>query len=92
VKEAEEKIEQLTEYWYAPSLGLYLKFVFYNVGEGTTISRIFHLNRTEPDPALFRVPNGFTNRTSDCPAPAGASESYSTIDGNWRLTGAWAKS
>jgi hypothetical protein len=91
VKEDEGKIEQLTEHWYAPSLGLYLKFIFYRVGEGTTTSRILHLNRTEPDPALLRVPDGFTSRTGECPAPAGASDSYSTIDGNWRLTGAWAE-
>jgi hypothetical protein len=91
VKEQEGKIEQRTEHWYAPGLGLYLKFVFYHVGEGTTTSRIFNLNRAEPDPALFRVPDGFTSRSSDCPAPPGAAESYSTIDGNWRLTGAWAE-
>jgi hypothetical protein len=91
VRKEEDQIEQIYEHWYASSLHLDLLQVFYRPDEGKSAQRIFNLNMAEPDPALFQVPEGFTSRTSYCPAPPGASESYSTIDGNWRLTGAWAE-
>jgi hypothetical protein len=91
VREKEGKVELIYEHWYAPSLHVNLLQVTYGGDLGKTTHRIFNLKMDEPDAALFQIPDGFTSRSSDCPAPPGAAESYSTIDGNWRLTGAWAE-
>lgn len=68
LKETEGKIEQYVEYWYAPSLDLYLMEVFCTANVGKTTGRIFNLNMGEPDAALFRVPAGMTIK-DDGPTP-----------------------
>jgi hypothetical protein len=73
LKEVEGRVEQFTEYYYAPSLDLYLLDVFFKAGEGKSTSRIFDLHRVEPDPSLFQVPGGMTVK-EDSPVPTAKSE------------------
>lgn len=73
VREKEGKVELIYEHWYAPSLHIDLLQAVYGGDLGKTTDRIFNLKMDEPDAALFQVPEGFTTKTSDCPATPASS-------------------
>jgi hypothetical protein len=47
------------EYWYSEELRINLMVKHNDPRSGTATLRVTHLSRTEPDPALFRVPEGY---------------------------------
>jgi hypothetical protein len=68
LKETEGRIQQYVEYWYAPSLDLYLMEVMCSADIGKTTWRTSNLSLGEPDPALFQVPAGMSIK-DDGPTP-----------------------
>ena len=47
------------EMWYSPELQVNLSVTRKDPREGTQVIQLVDLNRTEPDPATFQVPEGF---------------------------------
>lgn len=47
------------EFWYSPELEVNLAIIRKDPREGTQNIRVGELSRTEPDPALFKIPSGF---------------------------------
>lgn len=47
------------EFWYSPDLQVNLSITRKDPREGTQVIRVNDLSRSEPDPALFKVPNGY---------------------------------
>ncbi len=47
------------EFWYSPDLQVNLTITRKDPREGTQTVRLSDVSRTEPDPALFKVPAGF---------------------------------
>lgn len=47
------------EFWYFPDLQINLSVTRKDPREGTQVIRVSDLSRSEPDPALFKVPPGF---------------------------------
>jgi hypothetical protein len=48
------------EFWYSPDLQTNLSVTRKDPREGTQVIRLVDLSRTEPDPALFQLPPGFS--------------------------------
>ncbi len=47
------------EFWYSPDLQVNLSITRKDPREGTQVVRVSELSRSDPDPALFKVPDGF---------------------------------
>jgi hypothetical protein len=56
------------EYWYSQDLRINLMIKHSDARKGTTTMTVAQVTRTEPDPALFEIPEGYTHFG----APAGA--------------------
>jgi len=52
-------IEIVSEKWYSPELQLNIMTRHSDPRFGETTYRLTNINRTEPDPSLFRVPDGY---------------------------------
>jgi hypothetical protein len=52
-------VTTVSEYWVAPSLDLYLYTKESGPGDTDSISEIKDLSTDEPDPALFKIPDGY---------------------------------
>jgi len=48
------------EFWYSPDIQVNLLVTRKDPREGTQVIRVVNLSRSEPDPAMFQVPTGFT--------------------------------
>jgi hypothetical protein len=48
------------EFWYSPELQVNLAITRKDPREGTQVIRVHEVSRSEPDPSLFKVPDGFT--------------------------------
>jgi|SRR5580658_492217 hypothetical protein len=48
------------EFWYSPELQVNLAITRNDPREGTQVVRVHEVSRSEPDPNLFRVPEGYT--------------------------------
>lgn len=48
------------EFWYSPDLQVNLAITRKDPREGTQVIRVQEVSRSEPDPSLFKVPDGFT--------------------------------
>ncbi len=55
-----KEIQSTVESWYAPDLHLAMVTIVDKPALGKTTYRFTHVSRAEPDPALFRIPDGFT--------------------------------
>ena len=49
------------EYWYSQDLRINLMIKHSDPRKGTTTMTIAQVTRTEPDPALFEIPEGYTH-------------------------------
>ena len=58
------------EFWYSPDLQVNLKVTRKDPREGTQVIRVVDLSRSEPDPAMFKVPAGYVVVDSRGPAKA----------------------
>ena len=47
------------EFWYSPDLQVNLAITRKDPREGTQVIRVSEITRSEPDPAMFKVPSGF---------------------------------
>ncbi len=47
------------EFWYSPELQVNLAITRKDPREGTQVIRVHEITRSEPDPALFKVPDGY---------------------------------
>jgi hypothetical protein len=47
------------DFWYSPDLQINLSVTRKDPREGTQAIRVVDLSRSEPDPAMFKVPAGF---------------------------------
>jgi hypothetical protein len=47
------------EFWYSPELQVNLAITRKDPREGTQVVRVYEVSRSEPDPSLFKVPDGF---------------------------------
>jgi hypothetical protein len=47
------------EFWYSPELQVNLAITRNDPREGTQVVRVHEVSRSEPDPGLFKVPDGF---------------------------------
>jgi hypothetical protein len=69
-----DKVEKSVESWYSPDLKLAILTIIDEPGIGKKTYHFVNLSQAEPDPALFRVPEGFTlvdsNRTPPPPVQA----------------------
>jgi hypothetical protein len=50
------------EFWYSPDLQVNLSVTRKDPREGTQVIHVVDLSRSEPDPAMFQVPNGYVVR------------------------------
>ena len=57
------------EEWISNSLGVVLEQKFVSQRSGTTILTVSHLEKVEPDPALFTIPSDYTVQQTGPPAP-----------------------
>jgi hypothetical protein len=48
------------EFWYSPDLQVNLSVTREDPREGTQVIRVSEVSRSEPDPAMFQVPRGYT--------------------------------
>ncbi len=48
------------EFWYSPELQVNLAITRKDPREGTQVVRVHEVSRSEPDPNLFKVPDGYT--------------------------------
>jgi thiol-disulfide isomerase/thioredoxin len=65
-----ETARKTVESWYSPELHLAMLTIIDEPGVGKTTYRFQHVVLGEPDPALFRVPAGFTMNDVSKPPPA----------------------
>jgi len=49
----------LREFWYSPELEVNLAITRKDPREGTQVVRVHEVSRSEPDPSLFKVPDGY---------------------------------
>jgi TonB family protein len=68
------------EFWYSPDLQVNLAITRKDPREGTQSIRVGDLSRTEPDPALFKIPPGFVVENA-APAAEGAPSESPTSSG-----------
>jgi len=47
------------EFWYSPDLEVNLAITRKDPREGTQVVRVHEVSRSEPDPNLFKVPEGY---------------------------------
>jgi hypothetical protein len=57
------------EFWYSPDLQVNLLITRKDPREGTQVVRASEISRAEPDPALFKIPAGFSVRSAPPPKP-----------------------
>jgi hypothetical protein len=55
------------EFWYSPDLQVNLAITRKDPREGTQAVRVGDVSRAEPDPAMFRIPAGFTVQSAPLP-------------------------
>lgn len=63
-------IEIVSESWYAPDLKIMVLTKHSDPRKGETVYRLTNIHRTEPPPALFQVPEGYTLLPQSTPIPA----------------------
>jgi TonB family protein len=66
------------EFWYSPDLQVNLALTRKDPREGTQLIRVGDLSRSEPDPALFKIPAGFVVENTASAAEAAQSDSPAT--------------
>jgi hypothetical protein len=54
-----QPLENTREFWYSPELQVNLAITRKDPREGTQVVHVGEISRSEPDPALFKVPAGF---------------------------------
>jgi hypothetical protein len=54
-----QPLENTREFWYSPELQVNLAITRKDPREGTQVVHVSEVSRSEPDPALFKVPAGF---------------------------------
>jgi hypothetical protein len=53
-------IEVVFERWYSPELHLVIMAKHTDPRSGETVYRLTNINRSNPDPSLFEIPDGYT--------------------------------
>jgi hypothetical protein len=59
----------VVETWYSPELKITLLLVNSDPRTGTRTTEVTELDRAEPDPAVFQVPEGYTVKDQTMPVP-----------------------
>jgi hypothetical protein len=59
----------VSETWHSPELKITLSSVSSDPRSGTRTTEVTELDRAEPDPAVFQVPEGYTVKDQTMPAP-----------------------
>jgi hypothetical protein len=59
----------VVETWYSPELKITLFSVNSDPRTGTRTNEVTELDRAEPDPAVFQVPEGYTVKDQTMPVP-----------------------
>jgi hypothetical protein len=60
---------RVSETWHSPELQITLLLVNSDPRTGTRTTEVTELDRAEPDPALFQVPEGYTVKDQTMPVP-----------------------
>jgi hypothetical protein len=75
-----DRIEKSVESWYSPDLQLAMITIIDQPGVGKTTYRFVDVSRAEPDPALFRVPEGATIKNIHKTPPVSTNQGTSSAD------------
>jgi hypothetical protein len=59
---AGESVVITDEYWYSDELRIYVKIVHSDPRTGSVTLTVTHVVRTEPDPSVFEIPDGYQPR------------------------------
>lgn len=66
----QSEIKATTEFWISPDLGVIVRRVSDDPSIGRFITELSDIKRSVPDPALFKVPDGYEMRVDPPPAPS----------------------
>jgi len=70
---------QTTEFWMSPDLGVLVRHVLDDPRMGRVITELSDVQRAPPDPALFKIPEGYQMRIDPLPAPSPIDEIMKSI-------------